>query len=419
MNKPSNKFSILPIFFIVLIDMIGIGLVIPILAPLLINPSNSILASSTSFATRTIILGLLLASYPLAQFFGAPILGALSDRYGRKKLLLVSLAGTLAGYILFAIAIINNQLWLLFVSRIIDGFTGGNITIVLSAIADISSPQEKVKRFGLIGMAFGLGVIIGPFIGGKLADSSIVSWFNYATPFWFAAILCFVNIIVLIINFKETLQIKKHSDISILTGFRHVKKAFSFLELRVLFIFVFMFTLGFSFYTQFFQVFLIEKFSYSESQIGTFFAFLGLCIALTQGLIVRPLAKKFCPEQIIPFTVLLLSIVIFLMLFPSKDSGIYFIAPFIAIFSGLTMPNNNALISNLTAPENQGEVLGINQSLQSLGLAIPALIAGFFSGIHYTLPIILSSMSLFIAWGIFMLFFRKQHKKPCHLNIKT
>lgn len=416
MNK---KFSIWPIFLLVLIDMIGIGIVIPILAPLFIDPSNSILASSTPFATRTIILGLLLASYPLAQFFGAPILGALSDKYGRKKILLISLAGTLIGYILFAIAILTQQVWLLFVSRIIDGFTGGNITIALSAIADISSPQEKVKRFGLIGMAFGLGMIIGPFIGGKLADSSLVSWFNYATPFWFATLLCFANILLLIVNFRETLHTKKQSKISLFTGFRHIKKAFSFLELRVLFIFIFMFTLGFAFYTQFFQVFLIEKFSYSESQIGTFFAFLGLCIALTQGLIVRPLAKKLYPEQIIPFTVLLLSVAIFMMLLPSKDSGLYFIVPFIAIFTGLTMPNNNALISNLTAPENQGEVLGINQSLQSLGLAIPPLIAGFFAGIHYTLPIILSSASILLAWGIFMLFFRKQHKKPCNLNNKT
>jgi DHA1 family tetracycline resistance protein-like MFS transporter len=413
-----KKFSIWPIFLVVLIDMIGIGIIIPILAPLFIDPIHSILPAGMPFATRTIILGLLLASYPLAQFFGAPILGALSDKHGRKKLLIVSLIGTFFGYVLFAIAILTQQVWLLFVSRIIDGFTGGNITIAFSSIADISTPQEKVKRFGLIGMAFGLGIIIGPFIGGKLADSSIVSWFNYATPFWFAAILCFINILMFIFNFSETLHTKKNSEISLLTGFKHIKRAFSFKELRILFIFIFIFTLGFAFYTQFFQVFLIEKFQYTESMIGTYFAFLGLCIALTQGFIVRPMSKKFCPEHIIPFTVVLLSITIMLMLFPSKDLGLYFIAPFIAIFNGLTLPNNTALVSNLTAPENQGEILGINQSLQSLGMAIPPLIAGFFAGIHYTLPIIFSSITLFAAWLVFMLFFRKQHKRPCHLDIK-
>jgi DHA1 family tetracycline resistance protein-like MFS transporter len=153
-------------------------------------------SESVSLATRTIILGLLIASFPIAQFFGAPILGALSDKHRRKRLLIISLARTFIGYILFGIDIVTHDIYLLFISRIIDGFTGGNITIAMSAISDVSSPEEKVKRFGLVGMSFGLGIIIGPNIGGILADSHTLSWFIFATPIRFAAIHFILPVII-------------------------------------------------------------------------------------------------------------------------------------------------------------------------------------------------------------------------------
>lgn len=415
MNNAEKKFSILPIFLVILIDMIGIGIIIPILGPLFIS-SDILFASSVSLATRMILLGLLIASFPIAQFFGAPILGALSDKHGRKKILIISLAGTFIGYIIFAIGILTHNLYLLFISRIIDGFTGGNITIAMAAISDVSNEENKVKRFGLVGMSFGLGMVIGPTIGGLLADSHIVSWFNYATPIWFAAILCLANIILLVVNFKETLTVCKIKKISLLTGFRHIKKAFTYADLRIMFIFVLLFSFGFSFYTQFFQVFLIEKFHYTERDIGLYFGFMGLCIALAQGLIVRPLSKKFKSYQILSISTLFVAITIILMLVPTAPIGLYFIVPFMAIFNGLTMPNMNALISNLSSKENQGEIMGINQSFQSLGMAIPPLIAGFFAAIHFILPVIIASTLIFIAWIVFMIFFRKQHIKKLKLN---
>ena len=139
----------------------------------------------------------------MAQFFGAPILGAMSDRFGRKKILILSLVGTCIGYLFFGAGIAAASLITLFISRAIDGFTGGNISIALSAIADISDPKEKAKNFGLIGMAFGLGFILGPYIGGKLADPSVVGWFTHSTPFWFAAALTFLNIILVTFRSEE------------------------------------------------------------------------------------------------------------------------------------------------------------------------------------------------------------------------
>jgi len=165
--------------------MLGIGIIIPVIPALFFDDGGSFFTEAMSYENRSVIYGFLLAAFPIMQFFGAPILGALSDRHGRKPMLMLSLMGTMIGYFLFAIALLYGQLWLLFFSRMLPGFTGGNISIVYSAIADVSDGPERTKNFGMIGMAFGLGFILGPAIGGILADNSIVSWFNAATPFWF------------------------------------------------------------------------------------------------------------------------------------------------------------------------------------------------------------------------------------------
>jgi DHA1 family tetracycline resistance protein-like MFS transporter len=403
-----KKPSILPIFFTVFLDLVGVGIIIPVMAPLLLDPSHHILAADTSQNTRTLILGIILAMYPLAQFFGAPILGALSDRYGRKKLLLISLCGTMIGYFIFAAGIYSSALLLLFLARILDGFTGGNISIAMSAIADISDPQEKAKNFGLIGMAFGVGFVIGPFIGGKLADPTVVSWFNYSTPFLFAALLSAINILLVIFRFKETLTTRKMSQVSLLTGMRNIKKALQMPRLRTMFAVVFLLTFGFNFFTQFFQVFLIQKFAYTQSQIGDLFAYVGLWIAFTQGFILRKLPKTFTPVRILSFSALLLGYTLPLLLIPDKAIYLYLILPFIAMFNGLTQPNSQAIVSSLTDASSQGEILGINQSFQSLAMTIPPIIAGLIVNVDRNLPILVAGTSTVLAWLIFVSVFRKK-----------
>lgn len=404
-----KKQSILPIFVTVFIDLLGVGIVIPILAPLFL--SGNLFPVDFALESRLILLGLLIASYPIAQFFGAPILGALSDRHGRKKILMISLFGRFIGYLLMALGVYLDHIYLLFFSRIIDGFTGGNISIALSAMADMSDEKSKAKNFGLIGMAFGLGFILGPFIGGKLADPNLVSWFNYATPYLFAAILTIFNILLVVFMFKETLQTKINSKISLATGFHNIKKAFSMPNLRNMFVVIFLLTLGFNFFTQFFQVFLIEKFQFTQSQIGNLFGYLGFWVAVTQGVVTRYLAKKFTPVQVFSVSALMLSLTLPLLLVPKVPHYLLYIIPFIALFNGLTQPNSTAIVSNLSDKESQGEILGINQSIQSLGMAIPPIIAGFVVALHPSLPIILSSFFIFISWIVFKLFFHKDGSK--------
>ncbi len=399
--------SLVPLFMTAFLDLLGLGIIIPVLAPIFLDASHGILTADTTLGNRTLLLGVLTAAYPLSQFFSAPILGDMSDRYGRRRILLLSLIGTLIGYLIFAYGLVLNSLWLLFVSRLLSGFTGGNITIVQSAIADSSNQEARSNNFGLIGIALALGFIFGPFVGGKLADPTIVSWFDYATPFWFAAMLAAVNIILVMWKFPETLRLRKSGPIHLLTGLVNLKKAFTNEHLRVIFAVIFLFTFGFYFFAQFFQVYLVTKFHFTQSAIGDLFAYTGLWLAVTQGIIIRPLAKRYPPEKILRVSIFLLAVTFPTLLLPSSPWALYLIIPFLAIFQGLSVPTSTALVSNLTKEDSQGEVLGINQSIQSLGQGIPPIVAGVVVAWHMNAPIIVAAIVTLLGWYIFVVWFPK------------
>ncbi len=396
--------SLFPLFLTVFLDLLGLGIVIPIFAPLFLDPVGGLFSFQTGLSTRTMLLGFLLAIYPLTQFFGAPFLGALSDRFGRKQILQLSLLGTLFGYLLLAAGILLKSLPLLFIARAVDGFTGGNISIAQSAISDLSDEKSRTRNFGFIGMAFGLGFIIGPFIGGKLADPSILSWFNYATPFWFAAILTGINLVLVQLRFQETLRSRRETPLDFLSGFRNIGRALSMPNARTMFLVVFLLAFGFNFFTQFFQVFLIQKFQFTQSQIGDLFAYIGLWIAITQGLINRPLSRRLEAPQILSFSALLLAVALPLLLLPSQSSFLFFLLPLVAIFQGLTQPSSLSIVSGLCDAKAQGQILGINQSFQSLAQAIPPIIAGFIVSLDQNLPILVAGVSVLAAWVLFLVY---------------
>ncbi len=406
-----KKGSLAVILLTIFIDLLGLGIIIPIFTPLFLDMTNGVLPASYTLANRAILLGLLIATFPLAQFFGAPILGALADRYGRKRLLLFSLFGTLVGYLIFVTGILTRNLPLLFAGRLLDGFTGGNMSIAMSSIADMSTEEEKAKHFGYAGVAVGLGLILGPVIGGSLGDHSISHWFNYATPFLFTTILAALNLAFVTWLFRETIHHRIQAKVSLLTGFYNLRRAFQLSNLRILFSVTFFLAFGFNFFVQFFQVFLIQKFHFSESSIGIFFAYGGLWIAISQGILTPFLTCRYSIARIIRFAILFLALAYPILLLPNKVITLYAILPFLAVFYGLTQPTLAALISNLTDEDSQGEILGINQSIQSLAQAVPPIIAGIIVAISAELPIVVAAIATLVAWFIYIVLFTARPEK--------
>ncbi|QJW91066.1 MFS transporter [Spirosoma taeanense] len=402
----SNRLRLGTIFFTVFLDLVGVGIANPIIAPLLLRPESNFLPDYYSDNQRTLLLGVLIAVFSIAGFFSGPLLGALSDRHGRKKLLLVSLVLTFTGYLIFALGIHLKNVPLLFLSRTIYGIGGGNLSVIQSAIADISDDKSRTKNFGLIGVAFGIGFIIGPALGGELANPNTVSWFNFATPFLAAALLSLVNIGLVIFTFRETLQIPINRPVTLLTGVKNIGEAFGDTRLRVLFLGVFFYALGFNFYTQFFQVILIKVFDYDQTHIGRYFAYVGVWIALMQGTVVRRVANHYTPAQILRYSVFGLGFALWLFLLPSESWQLYLVVPFMAIFQGLTSPNSTALVSQSGNPQEQGRVLGINQSVLSAAFALPPIIAAYIDTINVYLPIVVAGAMVLIGWGFYTRFFR-------------
>ncbi len=386
------------VFFTTFLDLLGVGIIIPIIAPLFLDAGHHLLPDDYSFGQRTVLMGVLISSFSFMQFFGSSLLGTLSDRFGRKKVLFTSIAGTAIGYVILATGIEFGLPVLLFAGRMLNGFCAGNLAVIYSAIADISKPEEKSRNFGMVGAAFGMGFVIGPFMGGQLADNTLVSWFTYATPFWVAALLSCLNLFLIAFRFSETIGQKVNRQLSLTTGMRNLQTAFTHPQLRVVFLVSFLFIFGFTFFTQFIQVYLIEVFAYSQADIGKLFAYMGIWIALTQGGIIRPISRRFSPTSTLRFSLVLLATAMLALLLPQVSWQLFVVLPFVSIFQGLTSPNITATVSNIAGNDIQGEILGINQSVNAFAQLLPPLIGGFLVGYDIRMPIFGSACFILLAW---------------------
>jgi len=393
------------IFLTIFIDLLGVGILIPVIPLLFASPLSEfyVLPAGLSLKTGYLLLGLLIAVYPLGQFMATPILGQLSDIYGRKKILALSLLGTSVSYVLFAVGIVFHNIPLLFLSRFFDGLTGGNISVAQAMIGDISTKENRARNFGMIGAAFGLGFIFGPFLGGKLSDPSVISWFSATTPFYFAAILAFINMLSVWYLLKET-NLHLHTEILKWNkSFRNIFEAYKIKGINVILLTNFLYTSGFTFFTTFFSVFLIKKFGFNQGNIGDFFAYIGLWSIITQGFLVRHIAKRFSEEKIVGMSLLGSGLVVLLYFLPHYAWQLFLIPPFFGLCTGLSMSNLGSLLSKTAVPNIQGKIFGINSSVQALAQTIPAIISGLIAAVLTPeSPIIIASIFMVMGALVFI-----------------
>jgi len=303
-----------------------------------------------------------------------------------------------------AFGILAGSLPLVFLSRIISGCFSGSLAVTQSAIADLSDEKTRPKNFGLLGAAFGLSLFIGPALGGFLSDPGVYAGFSFATPFWLAAFLTAVNFLQVAWLFSETLAPEKRRQVAFhpLVGPINIVRAFVVPAYRKMFLVVLALYFGFNFFTQFFQVYLVEKFSATGSQLGMVLSYLGICSILTQALLVRPVSKRFTSRQVLPVSLLLLAFSFPALLVVQKFWLLFPVIIFIPLFNGLSNPNLTALVCGLAGSEKQGEVLGVNQSVMAMGMFVPPIVGGYIVGQHYTLPLWIAFASILLAWVLFL-----------------
>lgn len=411
----STKQVLWIIFLTIFLDMLGLGILIPVF-PMLVVPGSAsrIIPATWSIGDGYIMLGWLMAIFPLCQFIFTPILGQLSDHYGRRRILIISICGTVFSYILFAIGIAYQNLPLLFIARAIDGISGGNISTAQAVIGDISPVANRAKNFGLIGVALGLGFVSGPFFGGKLSDPSICSWFDATTPFWFAAVMGIINVILVLTLLPETLPVKSTKRLDITRPIHNIIKAFSLPGISSVIPAIFLFNSGFAFFTTFWGVVLAEKFGFNQSGIGNFFAYTGIMIILGQGLVVRRLSGKVADYKVLYYSLILAGIPISLNYFiPSSHTvWLYYIPPFIALGASLTRAFSSALLTDIAPIQVRGEIMGINASAFALSQVLPSILAGYLAVANATLPILLGGILAILGGSLFIYAFKPSKCLP-------
>ena len=346
-SKPRSPIFI--IFLTVFITMIGFGIVIPVLP---------VYAKSEPFKLTPSELGWLVGIFSLVQLVSAPLMGKLSDRVGRRPVLLISVLGTAAGFFILGAA---HSAWMLFLGRIVDGASGGNIGAAQSCIADVTKPENRSKAMGMIGAAFGLGFVIGPALGG------ILGHIDPSLPFYVAGGLSIVNAILIFTRLPETLseEHRLHPDAAaplseVFTGGRA-----SFITLLLLASLIS--TTGFAFIHVLFALFCGDKFNWTIKHTGYAFAYVGIIAVLVQGGLLRRLLKRNIEKQLAIIGGVLLAVSLFLLPRVQSEGQFFADCALLALGNGFLVPTLSGMSSRHVHGRAQGRVLGLMAAAGSLG----------------------------------------------------
>jgi DHA1 family tetracycline resistance protein-like MFS transporter len=378
-NKSPSKRGLPFIFITMFLDIMGSTLLLPIL-PYIVRQYN----------LNALTVGLLASTYSAAAFLAAPALGKLSDRLGRRPVLLASVLGSAVGYVLFGV---GGALWVLFLSRLIDGFTGGNIATAMAYIADVTQPKERTKYFAFGGIAFGLGFIFGPIIAG------VLSGFSIAAPAFAAGALSFASFLFGLIFLPESLpperRIKETLHLSQVNPFSIITEIGRLPNLTLLLTAIFLIYLAYSGLFSYITVYTLEHFSATPQNNSYLFLVVGVFQMLGQGVIVYRLTPHFGEKQTAVSGLILQAVAYPLFVFAPTFLFLYPLAMLSALGNAFTRPTLDALVANNVPPQEQGRAQGTTSGLYSLTNILGPLLAGFAF-------VYISPESIFVGGGLLL-----------------
>lgn len=353
-----------PVYIVLLtvfIDLLGFGMIIPLLP-----------FYAEHFGASAVEVGLLASSYSLMQFLFVPFWGQLSDRVGRRPIIILSVAGSFVSYFIFGLA---GSLTVLFISRILSGFMGANISTANAYIADSTPFEERAKYMGMIGAAFGVGFMLGPFVGGLMSRISL------GAPGFLASGLSLVNLALAYFMLPESLTEKpEHARKLRIMDVSGIRNAFRNPAIMSLVMVYFFYIIAFSTLDVAFPLFTGHRFGYDAESNGYLFAYMGLIVVLIQGGATGRLVKRFGERGLVVAGIISLFVGLALVPLAHGLWELLVLLTFLAIGSALAQPSLTSLISKSASPKEQGSVLGVSSSFTSLARVIGPFWGGFIIG---------------------------------------
>jgi multidrug resistance protein len=369
------------IFVTVFIDLVGFGIIIPMLP-----------FYAEAYGASALQIGLLATSFSLMQFLFAPVWGRLSDRFGRRPIILTGLLGSAVSYFAFGLA---DSLAMLFVARIVAGIAGANIPTAQAFIADSTTAENRAKGMGLIGAAFGLGFTLGPAIGGFLSQ-----W-GYHMPAFFAAALSMANFVAGWFLLPESLARDKRGARQRAGRVAAFQTALARPALPLVLLMSFIVMMAFSAFESMFALFAGARFGYGATTIGYLFAWVGIVLALVQGVLVGRVVPRVGEHRLVPAAILLMALALAGHALAPNVPTLMAAMGLLAVGMGFNSPATLSMVSRLADPSDQGATLGVSQSLASLARIVGPVWGGLvFDWFGIAVPILAASGLMLVACAI-------------------
>jgi predicted MFS family arabinose efflux permease len=391
------------LYIVIFVGFIGYSLMITVCTPMLLDAKSAIVAAATPTGQRTILLGILLCLYPLGQFLGSPIVGALSDRFGRKPVLMISLAATTLWYVVMAIALDATSFPLLCVASFFAGLSEANIVTAQSAISDVIGADERNRYFGYIYMSVSAAYIVGPLVGGKLADRSLASWFGYATPFWAVFGLLIVTIVATLALFVETCPPEKRQRVSYFEAFTNLAWVFRNRGLRAIYLVNFLLYLAIFGFFRCYPMYLVDEYKLGVSRVSEFIAWVGVPIVLANVWLTGSLSRHFSARTMTLWSGLLTGVFMIIVVMPRPLNAAWVTLFLTSMALALCLPSCATMLSLSASEAEQGRVMGNNQALQVGAEALSGLVGGLLAAVVVKLSLIVLGGVAIVAGLLLMI----------------
>ncbi|MBY0377899.1 MAG: MFS transporter [Gammaproteobacteria bacterium] len=388
--------KLLPFYAVIFLGFFGYALTIALFIPMLLDQSFPILPKAASVSVRASVSGFLLAAYPLGQFLGSPIIGRLSDHYGPKKILILSLVVCVVGFSGIALSIQSQSIYFLFFSCFVTGLFESNMAISQSVIAD--QCQDSIKKTQLIGYAFSacsLGYIIGPLVGGLSASE----W-GYSCPFWLTAGGILLLMVWIQSAVKEVRVVKSRQALKVIEAVTTFKTIFTVKQLRKVYLINFMIFFAVQGLYRVVPLYVQHQWAPNLQTFTTLISFVSFLCLMANIFMMGRLASRFPTQQLLAYLLIFSGITAIMVVIPSHYSWIWFVYGLMVLPTVLLLTTCTTWLSNQVANEQQGQVLGNNQALLVLGESLSAAVGGLIAAIAVPLPIIVMGGILLIAYWV-------------------